>query len=305
MSIGEISLNIGIIGGGAVGLLFGYYLAKENTVTIYTKTEEQARVLERDGVKLEVNNRTSSRTVGARKLETINLNHDILFIAVKQYDIPFVLSKITPLAQISTIVFLQNGMGHLKLMSSLDIMDVIIGIVEHGVLKKSENHIVHTGIGITKLSSFRGSVDSVFSIFNGENALFFPAQLEEDWLENMTSKLVINSVINPLTALYKIENGELLRNNYYFETMRILFNEITSVLPIKNEQALWDKILSICKSTEKNRSSMLRDIELGKMTEIESILGYVLEQGTIGGRVLSVTSFVYLSIKGLESKGGN
>jgi len=43
--IGGGFMRIGIIGGGAIGLLFACYLSKSNQVTLYCRTNEQVRLI--------------------------------------------------------------------------------------------------------------------------------------------------------------------------------------------------------------------------------------------------------------------
>ncbi|MDQ7861305.1 2-dehydropantoate 2-reductase N-terminal domain-containing protein [Peribacillus frigoritolerans] len=42
-------MRIGIIGGGAIGLLFASHLSEKHNVTLYTHTADQASIIQRDG----------------------------------------------------------------------------------------------------------------------------------------------------------------------------------------------------------------------------------------------------------------
>ncbi|MBD8068402.1 2-dehydropantoate 2-reductase [Bacillus sp. PS06] len=294
-------MNIGIIGGGAIGLLFGYYLSFKHEVTIYTKSEQQAYALNQAGISLEEDIYTQK--VSARPLSAGLSTHQAVIFAVKQYHLEEVLNQIEERIQhIPILLFLQNGMSHLRLLDNLHQENVGIGIVEHGALKLSETRINHTGKGVVKISAYKGRRDFLLSIFEGENVSKLKAIKEDDFLLSMQSKLVINAVINPLTALYKVENGLLLSNSYIINTMKLVFNEVVSVLSIPNPEKQWDMIKQICENTASNRSSMLKDIELGRETEIDSILGYVLEQARLQNKTLAVTDFLYHAIKGLEKR---
>ena len=55
-----------------------------------------------------------------------------------------------------SILFLQNGMGHLKYLDKLK-GEVYVGTVEHGAIRLKANTVLHTGIGSTNISSFRPS----------------------------------------------------------------------------------------------------------------------------------------------------
>ena len=295
-------MNIGIIGGGAIGLLFGSYLASTHDVTIYTRTTQQADLLNRNGITMinHIYNTRYNNTIESNPIKKGISYHDVVIVAVKQYvldEIKHIILKLhTP-----TIIFLQNGMDHLDLLQELSkVSTIIIGIVEHGALRESETKVIHTGVGVTKISAFQGNVEESFLLFDSLGFEDFRVIKEEDWYTSMTSKLVINAVINPLTALYQVENGVLLSNDHLFTGMKLLFKEVATVFQIEDEESQWNHVIEVCEKTKSNRSSMLKDLETGSKTEVDAILGYVLEQARIKNQTLPITSFVYQSILGLE-----
>ena len=54
--------------------------------------------------------------------------------------------------------------------------------------------------------------------------------IEEDYENMLLKKLVVNAVINPLTAILGIKNGELIENKHYFELVKMIFSEIEQCL---------------------------------------------------------------------------
>jgi len=295
-------MDIGIIGGGSIGLLYSSYLAETNNVTIYTRTDRQADGLNKNGITLISNDSSKVVKVKACVLEPKGTQHDLLIVAVKQYHLTDVLEKVKDAVCSPSILFLQNGMSHLNLLPSLSYKNVLIGIVEHGAMRMSESQVVHTGIGTTKISTFVGNGDDIYSIFDTAALPAFTYTIEKNLQDSMNEKLIINSCINPLSSLYRVENGELLSNEFFFCSMKMLFKEIISVIPIIDETRLWNQVINVCTNTANNRSSMLRDIEEGRPTEINSILGYILDQANSKGQTLNICSFVYEAIKGMEKR---
>nr|WP_309099273.1 2-dehydropantoate 2-reductase [Fredinandcohnia onubensis] len=291
-------MKIGIIGGGSIGLLFAGYLAEYHDVTLYTRTERQASEINQNGVTIDNENTSNTYRVQAVSSKASVIGEDILFIAVKQYRLKDVLSQIKDLEKVQTVCFLQNGMGHLDFMNQLENTNILVGVVEHGALKFNDTTIIHTGIGRTKLAIFKGEFPA-FDIPSKE----FQIEFHNDWYKMITSKLIANAVINPLTALYGVKNGRLLQNEYFKNQVKTLFREITSVIPC-NEEQMWELLTTICKNTAQNKSSMLRDIEEGRKTEIDAILGYVLAEAEKIEREVAITQFLYDSIKGMERRGG-
>lgn len=295
--------KIGIIGGGSIGLLLAGYLCKAGfDVTIYTNTKEQANQLNRDGLTLRSGIEEIVVPVSSTPFsEMSQLNDDCLFVAVKQYHLKHLMDRLPSLlGKVNSLIFIQNGMGHIKYLEELTscVENIFVAIVEHGALKDNQTVVTHTGIGEMKIGTFRKGEQSQMEVWKGLTAVGFYTAIYKDWFDIMVKKLVVNGVINPLTAIYKVENGNLLTNNYYFQVMRCLFEEISLIYKCTEQD--WQLIVDICKKTSRNRSSMLRDIEEGRETEIEAITGVILEKGALHNKKLPLNQFIYHSVKGLE-----
>jgi 2-dehydropantoate 2-reductase len=296
-------MKVGIIGAGAVGLLYAFYLSNKHDVTIYTRRKEQANAINEKGITLNLGNQQWNENVRAVQFDAGDFEEDILLVAVKQYHLDHVLPHLKKNAEEKIdLLFLQNGMGHINKIRHLPQKNISLGVVEHGALKKDDTTVVHTGVGKTVISSYRGEGERINHCFQMINTNSFPFELFPDWYEMLAKKLVVNAVINPLTALYRVENGELVSNPFFYKSMEQLFHEVISVIDLEDHQHLWKYVIEICKKTGKNRSSMLRDIENSRQTEVEAIMGYLLHEAEVKNRALPLTKFLYESIKGLERK---
>jgi 2-dehydropantoate 2-reductase len=295
-------MKVGIIGGGAIGLLTASYLHNEYDVTVYTRREMQANLLNEQGLRLIKNGQQRLIPIKAMPLGQEKITDDVLFIAVKQYDLAHVVEKCKEFSHTETLIFLQNGMGHVRLLSQLNNRNIVLGVVEHGAFKHDDRTVEHTGIGKTLLSLFQGQLGK------GERLITtaipdFPFLYASDWYEMLTKKLVVNAVVNPLTALLRVKNGDLLEVSEYKTMMELLFSELKHVLTLSNEA--WEHIVSVCKKTANNRSSMLTDIEQGRKTEIEAILGYVIDKGQEHDVPTPLCEFLFYAIKGMEGEKRN
>lgn len=295
--------KIGIIGGGSIGLLLAGYLCKAGfVVTVYTNTKEQANQLNRQGLTLRSDTEETVVTVSSTPFaEMSQLNDDFLFIAVKQYHLKQLMDRLPSLlGKVNSLIFIQNGMGHIKYLEKLasNVKNIFVAIVEHGALKNTLTVVTHTGIGEMKIGSFLKGEQNQMGIWDELTAVGFFTTMYKDWLGIMEKKLVVNGIINPLTAIYKVKNGDLLTNKYYFQVMRQLFDEISLIYKCSEQD--WQLIVDICKKTSRNRSSMLRDIEEGRETEIEAITGVILEKGELHNQKLPLNQFIFSSVKGLE-----
>ncbi|EAO53807.1 2-dehydropantoate 2-reductase [Bacillus thuringiensis serovar israelensis ATCC 35646] len=284
----------------AIGLLYTFYLQKSNqNVTLFTRTAKQAEELNETGVTC-IRDRTCE-TVYPSVLPIESMvaqNLDYIFIAVKQYHIDDILPFVEGAA---SLIFLQNGMSHLQKMLNIGCENIAVGIVEHGA-KKEGGHIVHhTGVGVTKFGVVCGQSIHFESVFHSFPVSYFPVQIETDWKEIMHKKLVVNVCINPLTALLGVKNGELTKNRFFYQMMEQVFQEVAFLIRGEKEM-VWQMVRNVCEGTSRNTSSMLADVRANRQTEINAIVGYVLEEAKKQQRPVPTLQFLFDAIKGLETR---
>lgn len=87
-------------------------------------------------------------------------------------------------------------------------------------------------------------------------------------------KFLANVCLNPVTAVFRIPNGEV-RKRPYSLFVEALAREAAAVLRIGQRQAV-SGVMEVARSTAKNRSSMLQDVLAGRETEIEHLTGALL-----------------------------
>ncbi|WP_160118469.1 2-dehydropantoate 2-reductase [Bacillus sp. V59.32b] len=294
-------MKIGIIGGGAVGLLFASYLSGFHEVVLYTRTKEQADLINEEGVTLLEGNERFLKKVRAMTSGNISRQEELLIIAVKQYHLEGLMEKIqkTP----SPILFIQNGYSHVKMLKELPQDDIYLGVMEHGALKHNGNTVEHTGEGVTKIARYRGEIDHLQLLHKKIER--FPITVVKDYRQMLQEKLVVNSVINPLTGILGIRNGELVENPYYYGLFRDYFNEISEILELEDAAAYEEHVKQVCQKTANNRSSLLKDLENGRKTEIDAISGYLISIAKEKNKSHLLTDAVYRMVKGKEYQGGD
>jgi 2-dehydropantoate 2-reductase len=297
--------KIGIIGAGSIGLLFASHLSKAFSVTVFTRTREQAsEITKNGGIFLIENKQQLLIPVHALQVDEWVGNEDLTVVAVKQYQLDIVIEKINKINNCKkNLLFLQNGMGHLKQLSFVNANNIFVGSVEHGASKDNTITVRHNGGGVINLAVYRGDREYLSQIatkFPSE----FPVTIQENYFEMLVNKLIVNAVINPLTAILKVKNGELISNPFYFMTLESFFGEISCVLNLKNPQVYLQKIITVCENTADNRSSMLKDIEMGRKTEVEAILGFLIEEAEKQEKNTPLITTFNNLVKGKEAEKG-
>ncbi|PLR80982.1 MULTISPECIES: 2-dehydropantoate 2-reductase [Bacillus] len=296
-------MKIGIIGAGSIGLLFGYYLQSYHHVTIYTNSVEQAEAIRAAKLSCVKNGQPDSVPIEALPFSSWNGEDELTVIAVKAYQLPAVLEQIKLKSSNSgSFLFLQNGMGHLRWLDELSAENIYAGSVEHGAYRTGQASVNHTGTGVTKVAVFKGSdflLRKMIAPLSGE----FPFVLEDNVEKMLISKLIVNAVINPLTAVLNVRNGQLIENPYYYRLLQKMFSEIKAILDLHDADSHYQNVLRICNKTASNYSSMLTDIKNGRMTEIDSILGYIVAEAERKKIEAPLVDAFFQCIKGKEYGG--
>ncbi|WP_171005460.1 2-dehydropantoate 2-reductase [Bacillus sp. E(2018)] len=295
-------MRISVIGGGAIGLLVSYFLKQNGQEpVIYTRSSEQATELRKSG--LTYKDTKGSHTtvkVDAKPFAQYFGEESSCIVAVKQT----VMKELHELITYSEVsyLFLQNGISHLSFLESMPQKQISIGVVEHGAIKEDSTTVHHLGEGRIKLSSYKGDSEQRWSGLLHSRC--FPTLIEKKWEPMVYEKLIMNASINPLTALLRITNGELLTNPHALSMMKELFEETISVLEMtERREVLWKELLVLCRNTSLNRSSMLKSVESGKQTEIESITGEVIKRGNELKINTPYSRFAYEAIRALDGRG--
>ncbi|MFF2482870.1 ketopantoate reductase family protein [Paenibacillus sp. NPDC058071] len=291
-----MAANIGIVGGGAIGLLHAAKLALSGCrVTVWTRTESQASFIQSEGVELVRDGqfyrvRMDGRWIeaDAGQLEAESQAYDWLLLTVKQSHIDDeLLRNLRELAGESTpVLCLQNGIGHMeKLELSLPGAPLFAGVTSEGAKKLGPASVEHTGSGTLYFGAWTGSKTEKTGQMgeNRQNLLInalklagFSAFLSNEIKDRIYQKLLTNAVINPLTALYDIPNGLLPQHSGRLKLMRSLYEESAAILAADGmvpDENGWNRILSVCEATSSNISSMLADVRAGRTTEIDWING--------------------------------
>ena len=114
----------------------------------------------------------------------------------------------------------------------------------------------------------------------------------EDFDREIWRKLLVNAAINPVTADHGIPNGRLAEDPWRGQALALL-HEARSVAALEGQsfdaaEAERD-MFSVVRATASNRSSMLQDLDRGRRTEVEAILGELLRRGEARGLQLPQT----------------
>lgn len=276
-----------IVGGGSVGLLLAARLQLGGgDVHLLTRSEEQAESIRASQLTLQqLDGRTVTVPISVSSCQPQWPLAEVYVIAVKQTHMESLLPKLRQIQVSARVIALQNGMGHKELLEQAVSSDqLFFGVNTEGARRVAPNQVVHTGKGTIRIGPWtpRTDQDEVIQQFANDAKLAdIPALYVEETSSLLWRKLAANAVINPLTAITGMTNGELLQYPDMLDMMGTLFAEVRQVAEASGHnlnQDDWQDILNICRNTSRNYSSMLQDLFNNKKTEIDSINGYIVEK---------------------------
>ncbi|MCH8537512.1 MAG: 2-dehydropantoate 2-reductase [Alkalimonas sp.] len=207
-----------------------------------------------------------------------------IFIAVKAFDVQSCLQQLLPhLSDDAQIVLSHNGMGTLEPARALLSSKQQLWFVSttHGAYKADKHQLIHSGSGQSVLAAVTAppKPDSKVQQFVAD--ALGPVTEVDNIEPCLWQKLAINCLINPLTALHNIQNGELAQAKYQPQLKQLL-HEVCLVAEAEgyplHEASCWQLVQQVIEKTAANRSSMLQDRRANRPTELDFISGFVLKQ---------------------------
>ncbi|MFC4808273.1 ketopantoate reductase family protein [Paenibacillus sp. GCM10023250] len=285
-------MNIIIVGAGALGLLYGARLARAgHGVALLTRSDGQAAILNAQGLlykeatgaetRIGVPAASVSRFADSGARGAFGADWAVLAVKQPQIDAALLADLERLLQGGVPLLALQNGVGHMeRLAEALPGSPVYAAVTTEGALKTDTRTVRHTGAGRLVFGPWDGrraaGAEAQKMLLDALADAGIEANLSNEIKDQVFLKLLLNAVINPLTAIYQVKNGELPRDPYRLRLMRALHDESEAILRaagLRSGEAHWERLLSVCAATSDNESSMLRDVRAGRMTEIDWING--------------------------------
>ena len=301
-------MKIAVIGAGAMGSLFGAYLAKAGeAVTVVDIWQEHVAAIRSQGLMLgepagdEVVRLDAM--LGTGGLEPVDLV--ILFVksAATQAAATDAAALLRPGGRVLT---LQNGLGNAEAIAEIVGAErVLAGTTAQGATLLGPGRVRHGGSGETHIGRLSGEADA----FCHEVAALLtnaglPTVVEPDVRSLIWGKLIINTGINALTALLRLRNGQLADLAETRQLLALAVEEAVQVARAVGVQLPYEKplekVLAVAVATGQNQSSMLQDVLRGSPTEIAVINGAIVREGERLGVATPVNRTLTLLVQALE-----
>jgi 2-dehydropantoate 2-reductase len=269
-----------IVGTGALATLFAARLTQAKyQVTMLGTWREGIHALQKDGARLvDAKGRERRFSVRATSDPRECAGATQVIVLVKAWQTERVARQLREcLADDGLVLTLQNGLGNRETLTrDLGQGRVALGSTTTGATLLGPGLVKAGGEGIVSLEQnpALGPMEEALRLAG------FNVQRVDDPESLIWGKLVINAAINPLTALLRVKNGELLRRPFAREVMTALARETAQIARAENISLPFDDPVAraedVAHRTAANTSSMLQDVLRGAPTEIDAICGAVV-----------------------------
>jgi 2-dehydropantoate 2-reductase len=295
-------MEIIVLGAGAIGSLYGAKLALGNEVTLIGRAEHVAAI-NSHGLRIEGLEARVVRVRAATALDHLG-PEALIVLTTKVPDSAAALRPIAPLVRDdTTILCLQNGIGSERIARTAigDQGIVLRGITQFGAIFKSPGVIQFMAQGHTQIEPHERSarLAGILSAA-GLDCRVSPSIGGDVW-----HKLVVNCVVNPITAILGCEVGGIA-NPQLAPFKRLVIEECIGVAAAEGVTFDTDFMREIDDRfrPSHNIASMLQDLRRGRPTEIDYLNGGVTAIAAKHSIACPVNTALTAIIKAMEGSAG-
>jgi 2-dehydropantoate 2-reductase len=293
-------MTIIVLGAGAIGTLYGAWLSTANDVTLVARVEHADQIA-RDGVRITGLEAATYRVKAATEIRAIEPDTVILLTTKVTGSAAAILPIVKLLRPDTAIVCLQNGLHSEDIVAQLVAgrCPVIRGITHFGAIFAAPGVVALKAAGYTLVAPGTRSGEIAETLTRSRlDGRVCPSMKEEIW-----RKLVFNCVVNPLTAMTRMEVG-WISDERLDPVKRLIVDECLEVA--RREGVTFDvdfvRLVNETFRPSRNLSSMHQDLVKGKPTEIDYLNGAVVESGRKFGIACPANEALVTMIKALEKQ---
>ena len=284
-------MRVQVFGAGAIGCLFGYMIQKAGYDVTFIARGKQLEALKKglritglieDFVPVDVRNKACKA--------------DVTFVTVKSYDTAIAAKELEGKTEIVCTV--QNGIGNEDILAER-IGNVVGGVTSYAANVVDYGKICYAGEGETFLGDWKGKGAEIVAEILKKAGM--NVEVVSDVNRKKWEKAVVNAVINPLTALLRIENGKILEIEEVWVIAKEIAREGQRLMEAMGYE--FDAVRAVKEvilKTAKNKSSMLQDVERRRRTEIEAITGEIVRKAKRLNIPTPVNELMLRLVRGLE-----
>ncbi len=280
-------MKIVIVGGGAIGRLFGYFLVKgDNEIILIDIDRKTLGALQEKGIGLidDDEHPEEAKSFPVRALSSADSlsEADLVLLLVKSQDTMAGVKDVAHLISNSCpLLCMQTGLGNLETASKIiPIENILLGITFMSGTALSEARVRKGGLAKTYIGELSGifsqRLENINHVFN---QCGIETQMVKKIIGRLWCKVITYSAINPVSAILQVPNGSLTSKMESITLMKRLLDEGRAVAEACSVELvypdLYELLFDACEKSSNNLSSMLQDILNELPTEIDAQNGAI------------------------------
>jgi 2-dehydropantoate 2-reductase len=276
-------MHVAVFGAGSVGCYYGGMLARAGHPVTLIGRAHHVQAVNRDGLRLQATTFDEYVPLHASVEASAAASADLVLCCVKSGQTNDAGHLLAPHLKPDTLVLsLQNGVGNAQRLTEILAREVIPAVVYVATEMAGDGHVRHHGRGELVLGP--GVKSQTVADTLTEAAI--PTTVSPEVEQALWTKLVLNCVYNPLSALTDMPYGEMVQQPHVTDVMRALYDESVAVAKAEGVELaadLWETVSGLAHAMAHQRSSTAQDLRRGKPTEIDYINGEIMQRGSRHG----------------------
>jgi 2-dehydropantoate 2-reductase len=295
------SERIAIVGAGAVGCYFGGMLARAGVPVTLIGRPQHVHAINRDGLYLERSDFQGYIPVHAdTRIEAVR-EATIVLLSVKTVDTETAAAAVQPhLRTDALLVSFQNGVDNAERIRRATGISALPAVVYVAATMTGPGRVTHGGRGDIVIEN----VPRIAAVLE---AARIPCRISDNIAGELWTKLTMNCAYNAISAVTHSRYLRIKENPFTRDLMGQLISEVVAVgfaagIKMPNAEQLTEAALKLGEAMASATSSTEQDLSLGRLTEIDSLNGYIARRGQELGVPTPVNATLHALVKLMESR---
>lgn len=302
-------MRILVVGAGGVGGYFGGRLSEAGNDVTFLVRHKRAAQIKADGLVIKSSCGDATLPVPTVLAENLNQTFDLILLSCKAYDLDSAIESFAPAVGPQTAILpLLNGMRH------LDVLDrrfgaekVLGGSCQISATLDANGHVLHLNNMHLVIFGERNGVrsDRVNAIADMMAKASFESRASDIILLEMWEKWVFLAALAGITCLMRATIGDIVAagnadlSTAIFEECRLIAEQQGYTL----RPAFVERILGLLTAEGSSMAaSMLRDLERNGQTEVDHVIGDLLQKAQGEGVQKSVLRIAHAHLQAYETR---
>jgi 2-dehydropantoate 2-reductase len=299
--------RIAVVGAGAVGGYFGGLLARAGASVVMIGRQPFVEAVKTRGILLDTLNFKEFVPVEASAELGAARGADIVLFCVKTTDTAATARELAPfLAPQSIVLSFQNGVESVEHIQSAANIAASQAVVYVAASVPQLGHVKHVGRGDLVIGPETDKAQMLAALFARAQ---IPCRISNNIEGELWTKLIWNCALNAISALGRVKYGRIAENANARKLMETVILEVLAVahaahvvLPgLENTEAAMAGAMKIATQMTEAMSSTAQDLNRGKLTEIDSLNGFISRRGSVLDVPTPVNHALFTLVKLAES----